>query len=263
MSSSITSMPYAESEPDRFCGRCGNELVAGQPCQSCASRASTLREKSDLDGERSLGATLWFYSMLLTVVLTGLALSMRERASVIDVMTLGSMVLSAIVVGTAIWNRRAMLPQFRAPRADSMLIALGVAFVTFGVGTGFMLLVLWMIGIDEPMSVPRGTSKPPALVWMIFFVVVQPAIIEEIAFRGIIQPSLERILSRRQALIVTSAMFAVLHLWVAVPQFVMGLVAGWLRNRDGTLWPAMTVHAVHNGLVVGVAYAITSSAGSL
>jgi uncharacterized protein len=83
---------------------------------------------------------------------------------------------------------------------------------------------------------------------LVLAVCLQPAVIEELAFRGLIFTSLGRILDGRETIVVTALMFAVLHL--AVPSmphlFVMGLVLGWLRLRSGSLLPCILLHFCHN-----------------
>ena len=108
-------------------------------------------------------------------------------------------------------------------------------------------------------------SKPPFDVsgfapWMIglYFVIGSP-IQEEVIFRGLIQSMLERRWmiafsgfggSLTGAVAFTTALFGIIHLGsgpiVAIGAAVLGLVAGELRRRSGSLLPAITVHALFN-----------------
>jgi membrane protease YdiL (CAAX protease family) len=83
-------------------------------------------------------------------------------------------------------------------------------------------------------------------------VCLAPAVFEELAFRGVIQGRLERLIQPTEALIVQAAMFSVLHMLplVFVSHFVMGLVLGLVRTRTKSLYPAMAIHALWNGWVV-------------
>jgi membrane protease YdiL (CAAX protease family) len=78
---------------------------------------------------------------------------------------------------------------------------------------------------------------------------------EEIAFRGYLQSTL--LSRRRPALAVAAAavLFAIIHLDpVRFPALVvLGAVFGWLRQRAGSVWPAVAAHAANNGLVSIVA----------
>lgn len=81
---------------------------------------------------------------------------------------------------------------------------------------------------------------------------VQPAVIEELAFRGIIQRSLQPSLSRSEAIVATALMFMILHL--QVPNFphllLLGLVLGVLRELSGSLISGMLLHFTHNLLAL-------------
>src|SRR4030095_10009264 len=65
---------------------------------------------------------------------------------------------------------------------------------------------------------------------MLVVLSVQPAIFEELAFRGVIQSSLEHVFDARDAWIVQASLFGVLHLLPASfpSHFLMGLCFGYL-----------------------------------
>jgi len=81
---------------------------------------------------------------------------------------------------------------------------------------------------------------------------LEPGIFEEIAFRGVFQTQLARILSQKEALLLQAAMFSILHLSPAifVSHFVLGLLLGWVRQRTGHVYFGMVLHMAWNGLVV-------------
>jgi membrane protease YdiL (CAAX protease family) len=87
---------------------------------------------------------------------------------------------------------------------------------------------------------------------MLLLVSVVPAIIEELAFRGVIQSSLEKVFDARDAWIIQAALFSVLHLLpINFPShFLMGLCFGYARNRTRSLYPGMLMHASWNAFVV-------------
>jgi membrane protease YdiL (CAAX protease family)/Fe-S-cluster-containing hydrogenase component 2 len=87
-------------------------------------------------------------------------------------------------------------------------------------------------------------------------VVVAAPLIEELVFRGIVlRASLDR-LDVWPAIALSAALFALSHAtaWTFVPTLVLGLSAGWLTTRRGSLWPAIALHGLYNGVVVAVAY---------
>ncbi len=72
---------------------------------------------------------------------------------------------------------------------------------------------------------------------------------EEILFRSILYEALAGVTGTKAASGATAALFAVLHFTpVHLPAlFVLSLVLQRLRNRLGTLWAAVTLHATING----------------
>jgi membrane protease YdiL (CAAX protease family) len=103
------------------------------------------------------------------------------------------------------------------------------------------------------------SSGLPALVSQsaVALLFVQPAI-EELLFRGLLQGALLRTRWGRTTLrglsaanVVTSALFCVAHLYGQPPAwaaavFVPSLIFGHLRERTGSVWPALVVHALYN-----------------
>ncbi len=84
-------------------------------------------------------------------------------------------------------------------------------------------------------------------------VLVQP-FVEELLFRGFLQPLLVQNLSDRLGIVVTSAFFALLHGTSAfLPIFVLSLVIGAVMLRTQRLSAAWLVHALHNGIGLAVA----------
>ncbi|MEY2486287.1 MAG: protease family protein [Verrucomicrobiota bacterium] len=109
-------------------------------------------------------------------------------------------------------------------------------------------------------------SKPPFDVssfapWKIaLYFLLGASIQEEIIFRGLIQSMMARWWKARfsfasgscsGAVAFSAALFGVIHsesgLLVVLSAIVLGLVAGELRRRSGSLLPAIIVHALFNG----------------
>lgn len=88
--------------------------------------------------------------------------------------------------------------------------------------------------------------------WMLLFNSVTPALSEELAFRGIIQTRLERVVGVREALLIQAALFSVGHLlpMIFISHFLMGLTFGYLRLRTRSIYPGMALHGAWNAFVV-------------
>lgn len=80
---------------------------------------------------------------------------------------------------------------------------------------------------------------------------IAAAIIEEVFFRGWIQPLLRRRMGAAGAIVTTSALFAASHLFVARVPFLLavffpGCVMGFLRERHGNISTSTLFHALSN-----------------
>ena len=95
--------------------------------------------------------------------------------------------------------------------------------------------------------------------WLSFFsLVIMAPLFEEWLCRGVALNGLLKNGYSPQAAIAWSAcMFGVIHLnpWQAIPAFMMGLLFGWIYWRTRSLWAAIFMHAVNNGLSIALTWA--------
>ncbi len=101
-----------------------------------------------------------------------------------------------------------------------------------------------------------GLTLAPALAWL-YFGLAAP-LQEELIFRGLLQTVLARELSRVEtsaragvaAVAGSALLFAVVHLavgpWTATAALLLGILAGELRRRSGSVIPAVVVHVIFN-----------------
>jgi membrane protease YdiL (CAAX protease family) len=82
-----------------------------------------------------------------------------------------------------------------------------------------------------------------------------PGLCEELLVRGTLLPSLVRPLGPAGAVIVSSILFAAMHLDAFRFLFTLsvGLVLGIVRLRTGSLWPPVVAHVTLNGLTFLIA----------
>ncbi len=109
-------------------------------------------------------------------------------------------------------------------------------------------------------------AAPAHWIGWLSLIVIQPAI-EELVFRGVLQGQLLRLTAGRRlgpltlANLLTTIGFAAMHLIAQPPGWALAvaapsLVFGHLRERFGSVWPAIAMHAFYNagfGLAAGLA----------
>lgn len=251
----------APSRP-RFCSQCGavRDPVSGEcangancaPHESHSSAVTAENEKYRLE-VRSLRSALWLYFSLLAVSATFIICQLAtgsEGSAVGELVTSVAFSLPVVVWAAASFALIVNLLKTRF-HARWILLAVCAAFPTYLMASGVVDFLV-QLGVERGEYLAVFTRDGYGFAWAVATVCIQPAIFEEIAFRGIIQGSLGRFLGEREALIVSALMFGILHLSIpSLPHLlVMGLVLGWLRLRTQSLLPGMALHFTHNFLVL-------------
>lgn len=109
-------------------------------------------------------------------------------------------------------------------------------------------------------KVEEFRTVSPLLVVLAFGLL--PAISEELFFRGYLFGALRARLSGLATIVTTGAVFGLFHLIATdslalerlVPTTAIGLALGWIRHKTNSVFPGMVLHALHNSLLLLVAY---------
>lgn len=90
------------------------------------------------------------------------------------------------------------------------------------------------------------------LVSLMFFGTVIAPVIEEIIFRGFLQPALKNSLGGRYAIVVSASLFAAVHMdiFAFFQIFILGILLGYLYEKTQTLVASVVVHILHNSLTL-------------
>jgi membrane protease YdiL (CAAX protease family) len=109
----------------------------------------------------------------------------------------------------------------------------------------------------------HGTTQ---LMLTFISLVVLPPLAEEIMIRGFLYSSLKKALPTTGAVVVTSVIFASAHLpeggaagplyIAALDTFILSLVLIYLREKTGSLWASITLHAIKNGIAFVALFAL-------
>lgn len=137
----------------------------------------------------------------------------------------------------------------------------------FVVNAAFTLAAAALLNLNLDQQQQTGFEAAishPELVLTFISLVVLPPIVEEIVMRGFLFGSLKKSMSVVTAAIITSIIFAVAHLqfgsgapllWVAaIDTFILSLVLCYLRQKTGSLWAGIGLHAIKNGLAFMVIF---------
>ena len=108
-----------------------------------------------------------------------------------------------------------------------------------------LLPAVWMTDYNDHMELLLSDGLIPAL-----SIAVAAPLTEELMFRGVIQPRLERAMPVWAAVVVQAVLFGVTHGTPIqmVYAFLLGLVFGFLRSRTGSILPGFAAHAAFNAM---------------
>lgn len=194
----------------------------------------------------------WLFGlMLLSSLALGLyshAVDLTVRAEAIAV---GWDVAVVFAFGAAYWKDIRFL---FVPRVPGLRPGLQVFFASIAILCAFELgfRALAMAGVPfvsfTASYVESGFPRWAVYAWLS----VIPAVSEEVAFRGVIQEGLSHVGTKREALVIQSALFGVLHLSPIAffTHTLMGLAFGWVRDRTRSIYPGMLIHAAWNAWIV-------------
>jgi membrane protease YdiL (CAAX protease family) len=201
-------------------------------------------------GQRIGGvARLFLVTLGLMVVLF---IADKCGAPVVIAETVAGAVLAVVALACAFSARAELLPllaRFGGWRGLGTAVA-GLA-VLMAFGAVYFPAVRWLgmdlIAVSEPY---RQAGWP---LWSIYVLnCAVPAVFEELTFRGYVMARLGTLLTAKETLLVQAALFALLHLGVAIypSHFFIGLVLGTVRQRTRSLYPSMIVHGGWNAVVI-------------
>lgn len=150
---------------------------------------------------------------------------------------------------------------FRRPKLSDGAIGLAIAPLYYLVYVLIIMIagaLVPSLNVDQEQQLgfsPIGTGQ---LVLTFISLVILPPIVEELLMRGFLYSSLKKAMPVLGAALTTSVIFAAAHLqfgsgapllWVAaIDTFVLSLFLVWLREKTGSLWAGMMLHALKNGI---------------
>ena len=195
-------------------------------------------------GEAATAAVVIAEVYACILVALGLAFG-RDRAMRERVLALRRPSSRAFVLGLGVWI--------------GAYIAAGVAYVAaaaVGVASNTIFDILLGVGADGGRLSDASLSLA-AIILLRVCVLVPFA--EELLFRGALYTWLRERLSAGWTIGITATAFGVMHqIPVFIPlAIIVGIGAGWIRERTGSVLVPVALHAVQNVLIVVVSLAAT------
>jgi membrane protease YdiL (CAAX protease family) len=240
----------------RYCAKCGGALAGAPPAYAPLSIGgltpgaiqAARRFNTDWDDLKRIG---WLFGLLLANSFVYAMFSRHQTTPWPDVVS--SLAGAIMVLGFVLTDRQGIWSALalRRPSAADMLAYGGLALAFVVVMAAYMKVLRYLGVPFLSMSADFVRAKWPF--WSAFVLIsVMPAVFEELAFRGMVQSALQRVLGPREALLIQGALFSILHLnpLVFPSHFAMGVGFGYLRQRFGSLYPGMLLHASWNLLVL-------------
>ena len=143
----------------------------------------------------------------------------------------------------------------------------GIAAYIFVLPILLIILVLsvWILNLVgyTPPSQPvfemfMKEERSRVLLFLTIFVSVFGPIIEEIFFRGFIYAAVKKHLGVLGAAFLSASIFSALHANIVgfFPIMALGLCLAFLYERTGSLVGSITVHIVHNSIILGFVFFI-------
>lgn len=197
-----------------------------------------------------------------------LVLGNSSNPIIMTVLQLMPFVLVGLLINRAVHTERGLILIGLLPHNPKRDIgwALIATVVGFGLASaaGLIINVISQLLGSEPEAIAHEALKQlkenptlPAIIFIFVFAAVLTPIIEECVFRGVLQTSLMRLSGGKRwpALLLTSAIFSVVHWWAIepnwqslIPLFVIGLVFGYVYERTGSLLTPILTHAGFNAI---------------
>lgn len=135
--------------------------------------------------------------------------------------------------------------------------AAGIYFASMIIVVAFIDLFVPAVDVDQRQQIGFENASSQGYIFAIISLIVLVPIVEEMLFRGFLLQKLKKIIKPEYAIVVTSIVFSVAHLelalqnsnpnWIAaIDTFVLSLLLGWVFIKTKNLWASVALHALKN-----------------
>jgi len=198
----------------------------------------------------------WVLTAVLWTVLLGVPLALQIPPALAAPWVLISLAAFAWLY---LWRRdpaarRALWRSFRLTPTHLHFSWLALAAIaTSALNVSCALLLVPQSESSGAELIEKYLALPGGFALMALVVLVYSPVVEETIFRGRLLPILRPSLGRVGAIVTSAALFAALHggqVGGMVGRFALGLAAGAVVLASGSLWAAIAIHVVNNGVAL-------------
>ncbi len=256
-----------ERAPAETCAYCGASLEPGYYfCLTCATpykavesvlprpRPAYLSDGRLIAKKAPHVATLFwtYFAVVVGAAVIGFVLFRADEPALMLVLQAGCLFITTCIFAVRHWP--SLVVQFKRfgfqHRAALVgFLVLPVLLLINYLYHGWVMRTLGGEGSPLLSRLRESGLGEPALILLIC---ASPAILEEIAFRGLVQHWLSIAIRPFHALVLASVLFTILHFSVisAPYLFAVGMLLGWTKMKTGSLYPSMAIHFLHNLIVL-------------
>ena len=200
------------------------------------------------------------FASLLVLVLTGNGGSSNNDISTLDV-ALSATAMWMVYLFVTTQFLQVTWKNFRSTIGATFLRRDVVVGIPLGIASQLVLVnaVNWPLArlFPDAFSFDEVSKRASDLVdgarggWLVLLglvVIVGAPIVEEIVYRGVVQPGVVASWGRTVGIVATAALFAAIHMQpVEFPGlFAFALVLGWARHSTGTIGMSIVTHMAFN-----------------
>lgn len=234
-----------------------------------SSWSDLLRRPDEPQKTASLPAMLWCLALMVPIQF-GLLAAVRNlpATSAVTVIFLGvgiNLLLFGALPALFVYIGRVDLPTglgLSMPRPTGLLAGLLL-------GASLWPIELWLLqesGTVQMLEERFGAvmqnfrAAQASLGWGVLIIVIVPAILEEVYFRGLLFNALRARSNGAVTVAVSGLLFGLSHIILdgavgldrLVPTTLLGLILSFVCWRTGSLWPSLIQHVCHNAILLAV-----------
>jgi uncharacterized protein len=246
-------MEAAVLEEQIYCPECNNPIrINAKFCHKCGKKFKRQHLSTGADFNTNLTLVFGYYFSSLAFIVF---LKVSDFQTGVITALISDIIFACITLGFVFHNFKEIKPLFSFKNISLKIILMLVGaelIFAFGVNslTGFINESI--LNVEDPRYYYLYLDSSSPLLFTLISVAVMPGVFEELGFRGVVFNHLSKITGPQSVIIVSSALFAVIHLSVISLIWILplGLLFAYFRNKYNTLWYGIIGHTLYNAFIV-------------